>query len=190
MCEFRTRNVCVMDECGRKGFTLPIEVGGYDPYLPCLFPVPGLDGADVRNPRIVPSTIRAAIAIQSSSLLANDFNCMEANFALDIRVARERSGLSQSQVAHLLGINRTRLSSLECGRRTPTAEEIATLSLIYGKRLRQLGVASMPAIYEKLAQRLDTLPNRENYANGSGEKADTLNHLSDTLEDSPPAYDG
>ena len=112
---------------------------------------------------------------------------MGINFALDIKVARRRSGLSQADVAHLLSIHRTRVSKLERGRYTPHAQELATLSLIYGRRFPDLGNRAMPEICRALSERLATLPNRSDYASGQTNKAQTLNALAERLEASSHA---
>ena len=75
---------------------------------------------------------------------------MGNSFALDIKVARRRSGLSQAEVSHLLGIHRTRLSKLERGRYVPTAHELAALCLIYGKEFPEIGHATMPQVCQAL----------------------------------------
>jgi len=107
---------------------------------------------------------------------------MGTNFALDIKVARRRSGLSQADVAHLLGVHRTRVSKLERGRYTPSADELASLSLIYGKQFPELGSSTLPEICRSLSERLGTLPNRSDYASGLSNKAHTLNALAERLE--------
>jgi transcriptional regulator with XRE-family HTH domain len=48
-----------------------------------------------------------------------------------IRSAREMSGLSQAQVAKMLGLHRPSVSEAEAGNRTVTAEEIARMAEIY-----------------------------------------------------------
>jgi transcriptional regulator with XRE-family HTH domain len=48
-----------------------------------------------------------------------------------IRAAREMSGLSQGQVAKMLGLHRPSISEAEAGNRTVTAEEIARMAEIY-----------------------------------------------------------
>lgn len=49
-----------------------------------------------------------------------------------LRLAREMAGLSQSQVATMLGLNRPSVSEIEAGRRKVAAEELAQLAAIYG----------------------------------------------------------
>lgn len=48
-----------------------------------------------------------------------------------LRAAREQAGLSQGQVAILLGYQRPTISEIEAGRRKISAEEIARFSEIY-----------------------------------------------------------
>src|SRR5260221_9781503 len=55
-----------------------------------------------------------------------------ATLAARLRLAREQAGLSQGQVARLLGLHRTSVTETEAGRRRVTAEELAHLARIYG----------------------------------------------------------
>jgi len=48
------------------------------------------------------------------------------------RTAREMAGLSQGQVAKLLGLHRPSVSEIEAGRRRISADELARLAEIYG----------------------------------------------------------
>lgn len=49
-----------------------------------------------------------------------------------LRLAREQAGLSQGQVAKLLGYHRPSITEMEAGRRRVTAEELAVLGKLYG----------------------------------------------------------
>ena len=116
---------------------------------------------------------------------------METNYALELKVSRRRSGLSQKDVAHLLGISRVRVSKLECGIAVPTPDELTTFCLIYSYSFLSLGGAVMPVLFRTLRDRLETLPNRENYAAGTSRKATTLQTLAKRLADpSQPNHDG
>ena len=48
-----------------------------------------------------------------------------------LRLAREQAGLSQGQVARMLGMHRPTISEIEAGRRRVTAEETTTFARIY-----------------------------------------------------------
>jgi len=51
--------------------------------------------------------------------------------AIRLRQAREYAGLSQGQVAKLLGIHRPTISEIEAGRRHVSAEELAEFAHVY-----------------------------------------------------------
>lgn len=48
-----------------------------------------------------------------------------------LRLARDQAGLSQAQVAKLLGLHRPTVSEIEAGRRRVTAEELASFARTY-----------------------------------------------------------
>jgi len=52
--------------------------------------------------------------------------------AVRLRSAREGAGLSQGQVARLLGIHRPTISEIEAARRRVTSDEIAAFARLYG----------------------------------------------------------
>jgi len=56
----------------------------------------------------------------------------ESAIAARLRLAREQAGLSQGQVARMLGLHRPTVSEMEAGRRKVTAAEIVRLADIYG----------------------------------------------------------
>jgi transcriptional regulator with XRE-family HTH domain len=58
-------------------------------------------------------------------------NPRSALIASRLRLARERAGLSQGQVARLLEIHRPTVSEIEAGRRRVTAEELAVFAEKY-----------------------------------------------------------
>src|SRR4051794_34630206 len=49
-----------------------------------------------------------------------------------LRLARERAGLTQGQVAKILGLHRPSISEIEAGRRSVSAEELDLLAETYG----------------------------------------------------------
>lgn len=55
-----------------------------------------------------------------------------ASVAERLRSARELAGLTQSQVAKMLGLHRPSVSEMEAGRRRVSAEELIKLAEIYG----------------------------------------------------------
>ena len=55
-----------------------------------------------------------------------------------LALARKQAGLSQAQVAKLLGLHRPSITEAEAGRRNVTATEIATLAEVYGVSINWL----------------------------------------------------
>jgi transcriptional regulator with XRE-family HTH domain len=60
-----------------------------------------------------------------------DADSARAAMATRLRAAREQAGLSQGQVAKLLGLQRPSISELEAGRRKVSAEEVTRFADIY-----------------------------------------------------------
>lgn len=59
-------------------------------------------------------------------------NDKRAAIAARLKAAREQAGLTQGQVAKLLGLHRPSVSEMEAGRRGVSADELATLADTYG----------------------------------------------------------
>lgn len=61
-----------------------------------------------------------------------EFELRRTLIATRMRAAREQAGLSQGQVARMLGLHRPSISEAEAGRRKISAEELTQLAQIYG----------------------------------------------------------
>lgn len=83
---------------------------------------------------------------------------MSNAFGADLNVARRKSGLTQSDCAHLLATHRNRIGTVERGTSLPTANDIALLSLIYGKSYDALCRTAFENAASDLRGRLITLP--------------------------------
>jgi transcriptional regulator with XRE-family HTH domain len=55
-----------------------------------------------------------------------------------LKIARELAGLSQNQVAKIMGLQRPSISEIEAGRRKVSAEELAEFAKIYSVSLNWL----------------------------------------------------
>ena len=62
----------------------------------------------------------------------NEQEFIRQGIAARLRLAREMAGLTQGQVASQLGWHRPTVSEIEAGRRRVPAEELKTLSELYG----------------------------------------------------------
>jgi transcriptional regulator with XRE-family HTH domain len=108
---------------------------------------------------------------------------MSTEFALDLRLARRKSGLTQRDTAHLLGVQSSRLSDLELGKKLPTLPEIITLSLIYGRSFESLFSALMTSARAAIKDRITSLPEDSRNYVGTMNRAYSLERLEDRLLD-------
>lgn len=111
----------------------------------------------------------------------NNVDARRGAIAERLRLARELSGLSQGQVAEMLGLKRPAISETEAGRRKVSAEELAKLSEIYAVSVAWL-VGADPE-NEDLAQDKIQLVARE-IAKLDSEDADRLLELLKVLRSS------
>ena len=108
---------------------------------------------------------------------------MKNRLAVDLKVFRRRSGLSQAEVAHLLDIHRSHLSKFERGTRQPSMEHVTILCLIYGMQAPDFCVAALPQFEDALAKRLQTVLAEQDQPSAA------LTALSKRLEVSHNQYD-
>jgi transcriptional regulator with XRE-family HTH domain len=114
---------------------------------------------------------------------------MTKEFALDLKVARRNSGLTQEDCAHLLDVCDATVAKIESGKRMPTIHEICTLSLIYGRSFESLFSGIFKEVRLNLNNRLASMPE------GSGticlriNRLSTLNNLGRRLSEEQPGYE-
>ena len=113
---------------------------------------------------------------------------MDNRLAVDLRVFRRRSGLSQADVAHLLGVHRSLVSKFEQGVREPSMEHVTFLCLIYGMRAPAFCVAALPQFQMVLAERLTTLPQES--GKQTVKRRTTITRLAEQLAASLEEYEG
>ncbi len=106
---------------------------------------------------------------------------MTTQFAHDLRVARRKAGLLQSDVAHLLTASRTVVSDLEHGRYRPTLEQTVMLSLIFGRSFESLFDELMRECRGHLNKQLKTLPELEDQTGRTFNRSDSLSRLQSFL---------
>ena len=75
-----------------------------------------------------------------------------SEIAVRLRLARIQAGLSQGQVATMLGVHRPTISEIEAGRRRVAAEELLVFARIYAVSVIWLigGEASASAVEDRL----------------------------------------
>jgi transcriptional regulator with XRE-family HTH domain len=110
---------------------------------------------------------------------------MTKEFALDLKVARQNSGLTQEDCARLLGVCDATVAKMEGGTRTPTVREICTLSLIYGRSFESLFSGIFKEVREDLFQRLMKMPAASGTLRLRSNRQYTLGKLATRLSEEP-----
>ena len=107
---------------------------------------------------------------------------MITEFALDLRHARRKSGLSQAEIAFLVDVNQATYSRFEHGTLKPNVEQLCVLALIYGRSF----VSYFELISHKqkpaLRTRLEKLPPKDRPSVRVFNRARTLEKLRHRLE--------
>lgn len=111
---------------------------------------------------------------------------MTKEFALDLKVARQNSGLTQDDCARLLGVSDATVAKMEGGTRTPTIHEICTLSLIYGRTFESLFSGIFREVREDLFERLTKMPVASGTVCLRVNRQSTLNKLARRLSEEAP----
>ena len=115
---------------------------------------------------------------------------MIQEFTLDLRAARRNSGLRQVDCAHLMGVNKTKISNLENGRQRPSVRDICTLSMIYGRSFESLFAGIFDEVKADVFCHLTDMPEPKEHYGPANNRNRTLDSLRARLEgDSSEAYD-
>jgi len=115
---------------------------------------------------------------------------MIQEFTLDLRAARRNSGLRQVDCAHLMGVNKTKISNLENGRQRPSVRDICTLSMIYGRSFESLFAGIFDEVKADVFCHLVDLPEPKPDYERVGNRSRTLDSLRTRLQDDHSAtYD-
>lgn len=115
---------------------------------------------------------------------------MSTEFALDLKVARRKAGLTQRDIATLMGISRKRMSQLERGKTLPTLYQICALSLIFGRSFESLFASVMDSTRIGIKVRLGEIPDKVRESVETFNRASSLRRLQDRLKGSEVAYGG
>ena len=83
---------------------------------------------------------------------------MHEQFPVDLKVARRKSGLSQADCAHLLGVDPSVMSKFESGKAVPSVTQLTLLYVVLGEGARSLWSGLVKSLHEDLAQRLASMP--------------------------------
>lgn len=107
---------------------------------------------------------------------------MITEFALDLRHARRKSGLSQAEVAFLVSVNQATYSRFENGSLTPNVEQLCVLALIYGRSFASYFEMISRLQKPALKVRLEELPPKDRPSIRVFNRARTLEKIRQRLE--------
>jgi transcriptional regulator with XRE-family HTH domain len=108
---------------------------------------------------------------------------MFEEFICDLKIARKRSGLTQSDCGHLVGTSDDIISQIERGQRLPTIRELVSLSLIYGKSFDGLYAEILKDVRRDLVDNLGTVPSAPKGWARTDARTQTLSKLARRLEE-------
>ena len=114
---------------------------------------------------------------------------MRDDFALDIKVQRRKAGLSQKDVAHLMGVHPSKVSLMEAGKKLPSLRDIAHLSLVYGKSFEEFFFAFISKARESVRQRLPSMPQAPKRWLGRFNRQYTVDQIAERLEASDTTHE-
>lgn len=103
------------------------------------------------------------------------------DFALTLRAARRKAGLSQSDVAHLLEVHPSKVSLWESGKAKPSVSQVCGLSVIYGMNFETLFSGIYIDTKRTLRERLDNIPDAPRRWLGRFHRENTLRGLEHRL---------
>ena len=106
---------------------------------------------------------------------------MVYKFSLDLKLARRKSSLSQSDCAHLLGTDHTRISRLEAGTSMPNMVELSVLCLVFNRPVGGVAQDVILSILGDLEQRLTSMPGCPENWPGRDNRVRTLSSLAEKL---------
>lgn len=102
---------------------------------------------------------------------------------IDLKVARRESGLLQRDLAHLLEVNQSRVSHLECGEAVLTVSELYKLLLIYDCSTEKLLALTGEILQSQLQSALKSMSGNLSLDTAAAEQRQkTLHKLSERLQ--------
>ncbi len=117
-----------------------------------------MESAELQNLQLVPSFHDPDCTYDEALIGAVTSTFMVYNFSLDLKVARRRSSLSQSDCAQLLGTDHARISRLEAGTSMPNMVELSILCLIFDRPVGSVAQDVILSILADLEKRLSSMP--------------------------------
>lgn len=112
---------------------------------------------------------------------------MERRLPIYLRTLRRRWGLTQPELAQLLGIQRSHISRLESGKRTPAFESLIAILLVFETKASDVFPKMTKEIWEDVGRRAYELHSevQGNSSRGTKMKLDFLERVIKRAKDQP-----
>ena len=114
---------------------------------------------------------------------------MKTEFSMDLRLARRRAGLIQTDVAHLTGMSVPRYSSIERGHCMPSVTEFFALATVLDRQFSSYCTGEIKAQRSLIFKRLSTLPVPKRYHPNLHGRELTLARLARLEDPNPSAHE-
>ncbi|MES9962190.1 MAG: helix-turn-helix transcriptional regulator [Candidatus Sedimenticola sp. 20ELBAFRAG] len=114
---------------------------------------------------------------------------MHNSLSVELRSARKASGFLQKDLAQLLGVQQSKISQYEAGKRIPDRVHFLKLAIIYGSAFEQFQAQQLKQTQQKLLDNLGTLPTDIPVTANTYNRLASLEHLRHRLLTETTAYD-
>lgn len=110
---------------------------------------------------------------------------MSTEFAMDLRLARRKAGLTQRDCAHLLSVPQSRVSAFEKGQLLPSIQQLVQLALIFGRNFESLFSQLAADGKQTIRKRMASLPREVRSYVGTFNRSSTIDRLTRRLASKP-----
>lgn len=114
---------------------------------------------------------------------------MSTQFGIDLRVARRKSGLTQTDVAHLIESHQSSVAALENGNAEPTVEQMCLFWLIFGRTFEGAYDDLLERGRKRLRRNLPSLPASPETSFMSRNRESSLQKLEVRLREAQSPHD-
>jgi len=112
---------------------------------------------------------------------------MSNQFAQDLRLARRKAGLTQDDVALLVGTQQSAIGAMEKGTQMPSVDQVCLFSLIFGRSFESLFAQSLERGRSVLRENMPCLPAKRQHSAETFNRGLTLKRLELRLSEKSPS---
>jgi transcriptional regulator with XRE-family HTH domain len=114
---------------------------------------------------------------------------MQNSLGVELRSARKTAGFRQKDLAQLLGVQQSKISQYESGKRIPDGIQLHKLAIIYGRTFEEFQTELFNIAHQTLLDNLDTLPTNIRITANTYNRSTSLEQLRHRLITETDAYE-